>query len=146
MTCILRNMAFILWPLKKFVCFYPCMRKLMMNQDKTVILQFFRQRNSGFVDAFRVAGAGIPLMPMVWNLGVLWDSWHDMNARVSLVWLATYWHISNISTVYRMLTREVAEILSAESDWVQRYQMLTLLINIHIHFYIYIDRYRCIHT
>ena len=51
------------------------------------------------------------LSQMASSMGVLWDSRFDMNVHVGQVCRTAYCHISNISALRRMLTREVVEIL-----------------------------------
>ena len=85
--------------------------KLMMNQEKTIIIQLTRQNDDIFTGTFSISGANIPVTPVARNLGVLWDSRLSMKAHVNQICLASYIHISNISAIRRMLTKEAAETL-----------------------------------
>ena len=58
--------------------------KLMMNQEKTIIMQLISQNNI-FTGAFSISGANIPVSPVARNLGVLRDSWLSMKARVNQI-------------------------------------------------------------
>ena len=82
--------------------------KLMMNQEKTVIIQLNRQNDDVFTGTSSISGANIPVTPVARNLGVLWDSRLSMKAHVKQTCRASYIHISNI----RMLTNEAAETLA----------------------------------
>ena len=84
--------------------------KLMMNQEKTIIIQLNRQ-NDIFTGTFSISEANIPVTPVAHNLGVLWDSRLSMKAHVNQICRASYIHISNISAIHRMVTNEAAETL-----------------------------------
>ena len=84
--------------------------KLMINQEKTIIIQLTRSNNI-FTGTFSISGANIPVTPVARNLGVLWDSQLSMKAHVNQICPASYMHISNISAIHRMLTKEAAETL-----------------------------------
>ena len=79
--------------------------KLMMNQEKTIIIQPTRQNDNIFTGTFSISGANIPVAPVARNLGVLRDSRLSMKAHVNQICCASYMHISNISDIRRRLQR-----------------------------------------
>ena len=85
--------------------------KLMMNQEKTIIIQLTRQNDDIFTETFSISGANIPVTPVAPNLGVLWDSRLSVKAHVNQTCRTSYMHISNISAFRRMLTKDAAETL-----------------------------------
>lgn len=85
--------------------------KLKLNQDKTIIFQLTRRNEDIFVGTFSFSGADVPVTPIARNLRVLYDSQLNMKAHISQICRASYLHISNISAIRKMLTREAAETL-----------------------------------
>ena len=70
-----------------------------------------RQNDDIFTGTFSIFGANIPVTPVTRNLGVLWDSQLSTKAHVNQMCCASYMHISNISAIHKMLTKEAAETL-----------------------------------
>ena len=68
--------------------------KLMMNQEKTIIIQLTRQNDDVLYWNFQHSGDNIPVTPVAHNLGVPWDSRLIMKAHVNQICRASYMHIS----------------------------------------------------
>lgn len=85
--------------------------RLMLNQDKTVILHLIRQRGDAFTGTINIAGSEISTSPIGRNLGVLMDDHLNMKAHVSQVCRSSYMHIRDIGAIRKMLTRRATETL-----------------------------------
>lgn len=87
------------------------LHRLMLNKDKTLILQIFRQHGDMYMGTFDIAGTDISTSPVARNLGVLMDQHLDMKEHISQVCQTSYMHLRNIGSIGKMLTQEATKTL-----------------------------------
>ena len=88
--------------------------KLKMNNEKTkvtVIVSPYRPRP--LIDGFQVSGQMIERLPMIKNIGVVFDKFLSFIPHVSSTSKAAFFHIRNISKIRKFLTEDMAKIIHA---------------------------------
>ena len=73
--------------------------RLLLNEDKTLILQMFRQHSDLYMGTFDISGASISISSAARNLGVQMDRRLDMKAHVSQICRSSYMHLKNIGSI-----------------------------------------------
>ena len=85
--------------------------RLLLNEDKTLILQMFRQHSDLYMGTFDISGASISISSAACNLGVQMDRRLEMKAHVSQICRSSYMYLKNIGSIRNTLTQKATETL-----------------------------------
>jgi hypothetical protein len=87
--------------------------KLKLNPDKTefLVISTKHQRSKVHTTEVQLVNSLITANPSARNLGVIFDQFMDMDAQVTSICKAAYYHLRNINSIRTVLTHQTTETL-----------------------------------